>query len=141
MINWKTKRIPHPQLTYHVGFHASNLLEKCIVIVHTIDIIEIDFVSVSTISLLVFGYYTYHRYRNQFVSVIYDFYIVYWSCVVFFYWSYVVVFFYILTGFQLDFSTLQDKHNIYTLSKNIKFICTSCETGLKTSPKTCVSTF
>jgi hypothetical protein len=47
--SWKTKRIPHPQLTYHVGFHASNLLEKCIVIVHTIDIIEIDFVSVSTI--------------------------------------------------------------------------------------------
>ena len=41
--------MPHPQLTYHVGFHASNLLEKCIVIVHTIDIIEIDFVSVSTI--------------------------------------------------------------------------------------------
>jgi hypothetical protein len=50
-------------------------------------------------------------------------------------------FFNILTGFQLDFSTLQDKHNIYTLSKNIKFICTSCEAGLKTSPKTCFSTF
>jgi hypothetical protein len=34
-----------------------------------------------------------------------------------------------------DFMTLQDKHNIRTLSLNIKFICTRCETGLKGSPK------
>jgi hypothetical protein len=33
------------------------------------------------------------------------------------------------------FLTLQDKHNILTLSLNIKFICTRCETGLKSSPK------
>jgi hypothetical protein len=31
------------------------------------------------------------------------------------------------------FLTLQDKHNIRTLSLNIKFICTRCETGLKSS--------
>jgi len=30
---------------------------------------------------------------------------------------------------------LQDKHNIRTLSLNIKFICSRCETGLKSSPK------
>ena len=35
----------------------------------------------------------------------------------------------------LTFFTLQDKHNIRTLSLNIKFICTRCETGLKSSPK------
>ena len=34
-----------------------------------------------------------------------------------------------------SFFTLQDKHNIRTLSLNIKFICTRCETGLKSSPK------
>jgi hypothetical protein len=39
-----------------------------------------------------------------------------------------------LTSF-LTFLTLQDKHNIRTLSLNIKFICTRCETGLKSSPK------
>ena len=31
------------------------------------------------------------------------------------------------------FLTLQDKHKIRTLSLNIKFICTRCETGLKSS--------
>jgi hypothetical protein len=31
------------------------------------------------------------------------------------------------------FLTLQDKRNIRTLSLNIKFICTRCETGLKSS--------
>ena len=35
-----------------------------------------------------------------------------------------------LTRF-LTFFTLQDKHNIRTLSLNIKFICTRCETGWK----------
>ena len=35
----------------------------------------------------------------------------------------------------LGFITLQDKHNIHTLSENIKFICTHCETGWKSSPK------
>jgi hypothetical protein len=39
-----------------------------------------------------------------------------------------------LTSFP-TFLTLQDKHNIRTLSLNIKFICTRCETGLKSSPK------
>jgi hypothetical protein len=36
---------------------------------------------------------------------------------------------------DLSFLTLQDKHNICTLSENIKFICTRCETGLKNLPK------
>ena len=140
MINWKTKRIPHPQLTYHVGFHASNLLEKCIVIVHTIDIIEIDFVSVSTI--LYWFLIIIHTIDIEInLAPLFMISILYIGAVwYFFYWSY-GFFWNILTGFQLDFSTLQDKHNIYTLSKNIKFICTSCETGLKTSPKTCFSTF
>jgi hypothetical protein len=39
-----------------------------------------------------------------------------------------------LTSFP-TFLTLQNKHNIRTLSLNIKFICTRCETGLKSSPK------
>ena len=39
-----------------------------------------------------------------------------------------------LTSFP-TFLTLQDKHNIRTLSLNIKCICTCCETGLKSSPK------
>jgi hypothetical protein len=39
-----------------------------------------------------------------------------------------------LTSFP-TFLTLQDKHNIRTLSLNIKFICTRCETGLKSSRK------
>ena len=39
-----------------------------------------------------------------------------------------------LTSFP-TFLTLQDKHNIRTLSLNIKYICTRCETGLKSSPK------
>ena len=39
-----------------------------------------------------------------------------------------------LTSFP-TFLTLQDKHNIRTLSVNIKFICTRCETGMKSSPK------
>ena len=38
-----------------------------------------------------------------------------------------------LTSFP-TFLTLQDKHKIRTLSLNIKFICTRCETGLKSSP-------
>jgi hypothetical protein len=33
----------------------------------------------------------------------------------------------------LCFLTLYDKHNIRTLSENIKFICTLCETGQKSS--------
>ena len=36
----------------------------------------------------------------------------------------------------LGFLTLQDKHNIRTLSENIKFICQRCDTGLKSLPKT-----
>jgi hypothetical protein len=43
-----------------------------------------------------------------------------------------------LTSFP-TFLTLQDKHNIRTLSLNIKFICTRCETGLKSLPKACYS--
>jgi hypothetical protein len=39
-----------------------------------------------------------------------------------------------LTGFP-TFLTLQDKHKMRTLSLNIRFICTRCETGLKSSPK------
>jgi hypothetical protein len=39
-----------------------------------------------------------------------------------------------LTNFP-TFLALQDKHNIRTLSLNIKFICTRCETDLKNSPK------
>ena len=35
----------------------------------------------------------------------------------------------------LGFLTLQDKYNIHTLTENIKFICTRCETGQKSSPK------
>ena len=35
----------------------------------------------------------------------------------------------------LCFLTLYDKHNIRTLSENIKFICTLCETGQKSSQK------
>ena len=34
----------------------------------------------------------------------------------------------------LDFLTLQDKHNIRTLSVNIKFSCTRCETDQENSP-------
>ena len=37
-----------------------------------------------------------------------------------------------LTSFP-TFLTLEDKHNIRTLSLNIKFICTRCETSLKSS--------
>ena len=38
----------------------------------------------------------------------------------------------------LDILTLQqDKHNIRTLSVNIKFICTCHETGQKSLPETC----
>ena len=33
--------------------------------------------------------------------------------------------------FLLDFLTLKDKYNICTLSENIKFICTCCETPIK----------
>jgi hypothetical protein len=39
-----------------------------------------------------------------------------------------------LTSFP-TFLTLQDKHNIRTLCLNVKFICTRCETGLKSSMK------
>jgi hypothetical protein len=39
---------------------------------------------------------------------------------------------FMLTTFP-TFLTLQVKHNIRTLSLNIKFICTRCETGLKSS--------
>jgi hypothetical protein len=35
----------------------------------------------------------------------------------------------------LDFLILQDKHNICTLSLNIKLICTRCETGKKASQR------
>ena len=35
----------------------------------------------------------------------------------------------------LDFLTLQDKHNITTLSVDIRFICTRCEKGQKIPPK------
>jgi hypothetical protein len=38
-------------------------------------------------------------------------------------------------GTRCVFLTLQDKHNIRTLSLNIKFICNRCETGIKSSPK------
>jgi hypothetical protein len=41
----------------------------------------------------------------------------------------------------LDFLTLQDKHNLRTLLENIKFICSSCETGQKSSPKARFSTW
>ena len=35
----------------------------------------------------------------------------------------------------LDFLKRQDKHDIRTLSVNIKLICTRCETDHKSSPK------
>ena len=38
------------------------------------------------------------------------------------------------------FFTLQDKHNIRTLSENVKFICTRCEIGQKSLTKACFST-
>jgi hypothetical protein len=40
----------------------------------------------------------------------------------------------------LDFLTSQDKHNIRTLSVNVKLIWTCCETGEKSSPKVRFST-
>ena len=40
----------------------------------------------------------------------------------------------------LDIFTLQDKHNIHTLSINIKLICILCKTGKKILPKAIFST-
>jgi len=39
----------------------------------------------------------------------------------------------------LGFLTLYDKHNIRTLSENIKLICVFCETGQKSSLNSCFS--
>jgi hypothetical protein len=40
----------------------------------------------------------------------------------------------------LDYFILQDKHNICTLSENVKFICTRYKAWQKSSPKTGLST-
>jgi hypothetical protein len=40
----------------------------------------------------------------------------------------------------LEFLILQDKHNILTLSLNIKLICTHCKTDQKSLQKTHFST-
>jgi hypothetical protein len=41
----------------------------------------------------------------------------------------------------LEFLTLQDKHNLRTLSEYIKSILTCWETGQKSAPKACFSSF